>query len=424
MNFLIIVFLTIGVSYNRIHYEVKATTRDTRMIQKSLGTSTTRHVEIETPQRQISWTDSTQSSKNSDKLQQLGRNANAKPDYSLRRSKILRSLAFLAGLSVGDLAGAASSGVKTYSKLPLNVNVGATRISPQIPPALYEPYPYLMNPYIFPPPLGFYPLWNALRLQTISGLQNHLQSLSQSAQPLNLLDNNNEYTDEAQRIENIKTSNGDSENTGEKEVENDLNGEEKLSIPGSACNIRKSINTKQIDLTESSSAVRENAGGPASIQLTRIANATNQPVATNTTQMPNANSTTEVTNSTTMSSVQNSTMTTNQTTQNPNQYPPFYGYYGGYPQNINHIDLTTETYQHKYHDYEHINYHIPSYDRPVNFYADERYNYYPISSVDAYPATQFHQEQIPEYLPSDINRFVYTSDNTPPFANSEFRPVA
>ncbi|CAL7943794.1 unnamed protein product [Xylocopa violacea] len=403
MNFLIIVFLTIGVSYNRIYNKVIATTENTRMVQESLGTSTIGRDEIETPQKEISWTDS-YSSKNSDKLQRLERNANAKPDYSLRKSKILRSLAFLAGLSVGDLAGAASSGVKSYSKLPSNMNVGASRISPQIAAALYEPYPYLMNPYIFPPPLGFYPLWNALRLQSISG-----QPLSQSAQALNLLDNNDDYADEAQKIENIKTSNEDTENGEGKEVENDLNGEKKVSISDSPCNIHKSINTKQIDLTKSSSAIRENAGGP--IQGTRVANVMNQLVAGDTSQMTNAS---QATNST-MINGQNST--TNQT------YPPFYGYYDGYPQSINHIDLTTETYPHKYHDYEHINYHLPSYEKPVNFYADERYNYYPVPSINSYPAGQFHQEQIPEYIPSNFNRFLYTSDNTPPFANNEFRPV-
>lgn len=123
------------------------------------------------------------------------------------------------------------------------------------------------------------------------------------------------------------------------------------------------------------------------------------------------------TTSMTMNTMQNST-TNNQTN------PPSYGYYyGGYPQNINHVDFTTNSYEHTYHDYDHINYNLPPYNKePENFYSD-KYNYYPVSA-DSYPSSQFHQERIPEYLPSNYKRFLYTSDNTPPaFTSSDFRPL-
>lgn len=112
--------------------------------------------------------------------------------------------------------------------------------------------------------------------------------------------------------------------------------------------------------------------------------------------------------------MENTTMINNGTN---NSFP----YYGGYPQNVHHIEFTTET--NKYQEYERINYNLPSYDKPMNFYSDDRYNYYSNPPVDSSPTNDFQQEQIPEYFSNDFNRFLYPSYNTPPFGNNDFRPV-
>lgn len=109
---------------------------------------------------------------------------------------------------------------------------------------------------------------------------------------------------------------------------------------------------------------------------------------------------------------------------NYTSYPFFGYYYGGYPQNINHVDLTTNPNDYKYHDYEHINYNLPSYDKPVNFYSDQKYNYYSAPSGDPYLSNQFHQEQAPEYYSNDFKRHLYTSEKPPTFSNNDFKPMA
>lgn len=172
-------------------------------------------------------TDILYSKQNLTRLEELERNMKKEVDSSNRKSKILRSLAFLAGLSVGNLTNAASTDVKTYTKLPsLNVD-GTSRISSPVA-AIYNPYPYVSYPYIFATPVGFYPpLLDLLRLQSINGLQNVQPS------SLNLLGNKiidqlkDEYVEEAQKIESIKTPNID-KNT--EEEEEDQNEEGKVRI--------------------------------------------------------------------------------------------------------------------------------------------------------------------------------------------------
>lgn len=171
-------------------------------------------------------TDILYSKQNSTKLEGFERNIKTEVDSSNRKSKILRSLAFLAGLNVANLTNAASTDVKTYAKLP-SLNVDTSRISSPVA-AIYNPYPYISYPYIFATPVGFYPLLDLLRLQSINGLQNAVQPSS-----LNLLDNKvidqlkDEYGEEAQKIENIKTSNSIDKNT-DIQVEEDQNEEGKV----------------------------------------------------------------------------------------------------------------------------------------------------------------------------------------------------
>ncbi|XP_017758516.1 PREDICTED: uncharacterized protein LOC108549574 [Eufriesea mexicana] len=423
MNFHIFILLTIGINCRRC-YKVIAATENEKIIHRSLGLTTGDNKDVQALEKEISLTD-LYSKQNSIRLEELDRNVNRGVDPSNRRSKILRSLAFLAGLSVGDLAGAASSDVKSYAKFsPLSVNVGASRVSPHVA-AIYDPYPYVPYPYVFTTPLGFYPLWDPLRLQSISGIQNNIQPLVQNSPLLNLLgnrptdvlDTNDEYVEAAQKIENVKSSsntNKDTDKSAEFQMEDNRNAEEKIkSSPGNTCNMEKGLKAKQGSSEKSVFKEHESADASLTTLGLRAINTTEQIASTNTTR---GNTTQIPDTSVTMSSAQNSTMHNNRTT------PQFYGYYGGYPQNINHIELTTETYEQKYHGYEHINYNLPTYEKPVNFYSDERYNYYPAPPVDSYPS-QFHQEHIPEYHSNHFKRFLYTSANTPPFVNSDFRPV-
>lgn len=219
-------------------YEVTATTESQKIIRKSLEEDTEDNKNVQTSEKETSWTD-LYSKQNSIRLEELSRNVNKEVDPSNRRSKILRSLAFLAGLSVGGLAGAASSDVKSYAKFsPLSVNVGASRVSPHVA-AIYDPYPYMSYPYVFTTPLGFYPLWDPLRLQSINGIQNNIHPLTQNSPLLNLLGNrptdvldvNDEYVQEAQKIENVKSSSQqDTDKSGEFQMEDNRNAEEKVRI--------------------------------------------------------------------------------------------------------------------------------------------------------------------------------------------------
>ncbi|CAK9823946.1 hypothetical protein ANTRET_LOCUS2190 [Anthophora retusa] len=368
---------------------VTAVTENLKVDSRS-GISDTIIEEIQTPKKQNPGTD-LYSKRNLLNMQPLEKIENENVVSSNRKSKILRSLAFLAGLSVGDLAGAASSDAKTYNAFPpLTLTFSVPRISPYVA-SIYEPYPYMPHPYLSVTPPRLQTLWNLL-------VQNS-QMLNMLDKPSNLLNKDDEYVDEAKKIENIKAVSNTNEETNNNvavQKEDNLNVGEKMSS-GNTCNIHNGNNVKQGSLLESASKERENANE----QSLRAVNAIGQLTSINAT---NQNTT------------ENTTMSYNQTNI------PFYGYYNGHPQDINYISFTTETYDHKYHDYEHINYNLPSYERPVNFYSDERHNYHLVPPDDRYSSNQFHHEHIPEYLPNDFKRFVYTSDNTP-FANSDFRPL-
>ncbi|XP_078038935.1 uncharacterized protein LOC144471084 isoform X2 [Augochlora pura] len=358
------------------------------------------------------------------KIEELNKPVDRNTNSPMRKSKILGSLAFLAGLSVAGLTGPASS-LKTYSKpLPVTLNFDASRVSPHIAP-IYGPYPYVPHPYIFATPLGLYPLVSPVNLQSIAGLQNDVQSLAQQEQILNLLANkkpvdllnsNDEYTEEAKKVENVKTSNAAQvEAGGAAEFEDDRHAEEKMLKGASSCNEQKELRRKQDKTSEF------NADDGASIashlfDIFHNTNATKQAQRQqNVTNMKNATSTLPL--------MMNAT-TTNNNTNNQTTSPPFYGYYSGYPQDIHHVEFTTETNDFKYHNYDQINYNLPSYDKPENFYSDERYNYYFNPPPDASASNEFPREQIPEYFPHDFNRYMYTSYNTPPIPNNGFRPVS
>lgn len=94
-----------------------------------------------------------------------------------------------------------------------------------------------------------------------------------------------------------------------------------------------------------------------------------------------------------------------------NEYFP--GYYGGYPQNIHHVDLTTNQ------PYNQISYNVP-YEQPGNFYHDDKFNIYP-GFNPSFPAP-FLSDQTNEFAGTDFNR-LYPSGYQLPNVSEGFKPL-
>lgn len=92
--------------------------------------------------------------------------------------------------------------------------------------------------------------------------------------------------------------------------------------------------------------------------------------------------------------------------------PNFPGYYGGYPQNIHHVDFTTTQ------PYSQLSYNVP-YEQPVNFYHDDKYNAYP--GFNPPFSAPFLPDQTNEYAGTDFNR-LYPSYQLPNITDG-FRPL-
>ncbi|XP_054014234.1 uncharacterized protein LOC128895554 isoform X2 [Hylaeus anthracinus] len=396
MNIFTFLILSASICSPSLFCNATATTENAKMIRKPIVTSTLKNDDSVTQATQV-WKNSLRLLQNPLKIDDLKKIANTKVDLSNRKNRFLGPLAFLAGLSVGGIPGVPPN-VNTYAKAPpANLNFGAS----QLP----FPYQYMPHPYVLATSLGLYPLLNPSVMQAINGGQNDFQTLPQNQQvsnllenkkPNDLLNNNDEYPEESTKVENLGTPNDVEEKADESAelpVEDIRNAEEKESSTVIVCDLRKESKKKDDNSVKLASRDLEKDNSPVfrAGPNTKPENVTVAPM-----QMEN----TTINNATSL---------------------PFNGYYGGYPQNVHHIDFTTET--NEYHDYEHINYNLPTYDKPVNFYSDGRYHYYSNPSVDSSPTNDFHQEQIPEYVSNDFNRYVYPSYNTPPFANGGFRPV-
>lgn len=144
-----------------------------------------------------------------------------------RKSRLLGSLAFLAGLSFGGLA-AASTTTKTFAKLPttsFSLNLGSSKDSPYLA-AYYNPYPLLPYPLFFPSPFGLTPI-NLAKTQPTSQVISLIEN-----RPIDLREDNEEYLDEEKKIKNNKkTGNGEDEADDRIELRAkvDWNAEEKVS---------------------------------------------------------------------------------------------------------------------------------------------------------------------------------------------------
>ncbi|XP_076247237.1 uncharacterized protein LOC143187125 [Calliopsis andreniformis] len=431
MNFLPFALLITIFCCNRSFCNSITTTESDKMVRRSSMMSVTKKDENRTEGKQMPWRVALFPTQNPIKIEELKKIANTKDDSSNRRTKFLGSLALLAGL-----ANAATATTKNYIRSPpVPPNPDITRLSPHIA-TVYDPHIYIPHPYIVATPLGVYPLLNLLRLQSIGGVQNDFQTLTQNPQVSNLLEekkpldllNNDKYMDETKRVENVKTSSSVQDEADEREelqVENDRNAEEKVA-PGTACDAQKKFMKKQ-----GNPKVLEDEDEDEDFSARLIFRATKttttaRALSANQIAINTTTSNTTSSSPTTSSSLPTVIDVTETSTMNSTEAvtPPLHGYYGGYPQSVNNIEFTTAGQDYKYQDYDHVNYNLPSYEKPANFYSDDKYNYYSNPSADGFPSNQFQQDQIPEFLSSDFNRFLYTPDNTPPFINAGFRPVA
>ncbi|XP_015188561.1 PREDICTED: uncharacterized protein LOC107072826 [Polistes dominula] len=130
-------------------------------------------------------------SKYTEKLEDNKINKNTMETFNKRKSKFLGSLAFLAGLGFGGLASqAASSTVKAYAKFPqasIAMNFVPSKQGPYLA-AYYEPYPFVHNPYFYHSPLGFYPLVDPSKLQSLIGGSSQQNGINRPTQIITLFD--------------------------------------------------------------------------------------------------------------------------------------------------------------------------------------------------------------------------------------------
>lgn len=361
------------------------------------------------PKKEFTWKEFLFSQLKPEKISEIKKADNV--DASKRRSRILGGLAFLAGLSLGGLASAASSSVKSIAKIPqasLTVNLSPSKLSPYY--AYYDPYtPVVPHPYVYP--YGLLPLLSPSKLHHLDGgamVQNVLQptqvvTLLDDKRPTDPSDNEEEYIDENKKAENDSTLNNAGEEGGdhaESRVETDRNAEEKLAIRVIACSTKSSSKERE--------NLQENANNLwATLDFRQRGNATqhtnNQTVITD---PPTTN------NTMTVPMMANATQNTTGI-GNATGYPYPFGYYGGRPMDIGQVHFTTESSVYGYRDYNQINYNLP-YERPANFYPEEKYIFYPSAPSNGYSFSSYASEQIPDYL--------YAPDNPAAFGNG-FRPL-
>lgn len=156
-------------------------------------------------------------------------------ETSRRKSRFLGGLAFLAGLSVGGLASAASTTAKTIAKLPqssFTLNLGSSKGSPYLT-AYYNPYPLLPYPFFFSGPIGFAPMVNLAKPQTSSHneLTPQVIGLFDNRQPIELAEDNEEFLNEEKSKNNKRTGNDEdrADDRTELRAKVDRNAEEKVS---------------------------------------------------------------------------------------------------------------------------------------------------------------------------------------------------
>ncbi|XP_012060764.1 PREDICTED: uncharacterized protein LOC105624004 [Atta cephalotes] len=316
-----------------------------------------------------------------------------------RKGRFLSSLAFLTGLSFGELATVASSTMKNIAKIPqmLSINLGSSKTSPYFA-AYYSQYPYtplLPYPLIYPGAFGLAPMIDAAKPQTSQNdLTPQVINLFDN-RPNDIAENNEDYTD----AETSNVGNG-ADDRIRLRAEADRNAEEKNTIRGCKEGQRRRANVKET--AREREYLHENAVDlRASSNFRRVQNSTEELDDDTTSDKP------------TMRPNTTTTILPDNTTHHHHHHHHhiFPGYYGGYPQNIHHVDLTTS------HPYNQIGYNAPD---EHNFYQDDKYNVY--QSFNPSLSAPFPSDQPNEFASTDYNR-VYPSGYPPLNISDGFIPL-
>lgn len=155
-----------------------------------------------------------------------------------RKARLLGGLAFLAGLSVGGLATAASTSVKTIAKMPqatFALNLGHSKTSPYIA-AYYNPYSLVPYPFFYHAPFGFLPTADPakpLQVSSHNDVTPQVISLFDNRQPGDFAENSEEYADQEKNPDGDKSAaigEDRAEHRPELRTEADRNAEEKVRI--------------------------------------------------------------------------------------------------------------------------------------------------------------------------------------------------
>ncbi|XP_032662689.1 uncharacterized protein LOC116840278 [Odontomachus brunneus] len=332
---------------------------------------------------------------------------NTRSEANKRKARLLGGLAFLAGLSVGGLATAASSSVKTIAKMPqatFALNLGHSKTSPYFA-AYYSPYSLIPYPFFYHTPFGLLPTADPakpLQVSSHNDMTQQVISLFDNRQPGDFAENNEEYADQEKNPDSDKNAAISEDRADHRpELQTDRNAEEKAVMRG--C---KEAQRKHSDLFKGSPRQHENlqvgaTDPPAAMGATNMTADTNQTVIRDktTTRKPYIDFKPTFSNHTT-------------------EHPSFPGYYEGYPQDISHVDLTTGSDAYHYQDHGQINYNLP-YEQPSSFYHDDTYSNH--HANHPYFPGSFSSEPINGYVGTDFGR-VYPSQYQTPYINS-FKPV-
>ncbi|XP_029161959.1 uncharacterized protein LOC114933503 [Nylanderia fulva] len=337
-----------------------------------------------------------------------------------RKSRLLGSLAFLAGLGFGGLASAASSTAKTIAKLPetsFNLNIGS-KGSPYL--AYYNPYSLLPYPFFFPGPIGFAPMINVAKPQSTShnDLMPQVISVFDNRQSIDLAEDNEEYLDEEKKkSKNDKNTDNGEDDRIELRAKVDRNAEEK--IHGCKENQQKYGNS-----FKGSTREREDLQVDADDSQATLDFQTVNMTAADRNQTVIENATMALTTSPPriiFGSLKNDTFHFfhhhHYNSSYYTEHPPYSGYYGGYPQNVNHVDLTTGLNPH--YDNQ-INYNLP-HEQPANFYHNDKY--YTYSNLNPPFSGPFSPDQVNEYTGPDVNRLLHHHSPEYQTYNNGFKPV-
>ncbi|XP_011882458.1 PREDICTED: uncharacterized protein LOC105570104 [Vollenhovia emeryi] len=330
-------------------------------------------------------------SRHKPKLEESRKSNDANSEVDKRRGRFLNSLAFLTGLSFGRLATSASSTVKSIAKAPhaFSINLGSSKTSPYFA-AYYSQYPYApLLPYPFFYPFGFAPMIDAAKSQASQNDQTPQVINLFDNRPSDLAGNNEDYTD------------ADKSNEADDRIrlraEADRNAEEKVR----GCKESQRKHSKEMD--------REYLQANTDSRLFFDFNDGNQTAPDNATTTSPPNNT----------SPSNNTNTTHHHHHyyhygGHTEYPHFSGYYGGYPQNIHHVDLTTTP------PYNQVSYNVP-YEQSTNFYHDNKYNVY--SEYNPPFSASFSPDQTNEHTGVDANRLYPSGYPQPPNIGDGFKPL-